>query len=124
MQLAIDFEMPIGDTIVAARGGYVAYTVSHFKERGGKDFTDKANKIIIVHDDGTGANYVHLDTNGVLVNVNDYVTAGQPIGISGFTGHTTKPHLHFVVRNLNESIPIQFRKKKNIGRKSGVWVKN
>lgn len=121
---AIDFKMPIGDTIVAAREGYVIQTTSHFTERGGRDFRNKANQIIILHDDGTLAFYVHLDTDGVLVNVNDYVKAGQPIGISGFTGFTTKPHLHFVIRNLDKAIPIQFRKGKNIGKKSGVWVKN
>ena len=121
---AIDFKMPIGDTIVAARSGYVVRVVSHFTERGGREFRDKANQIIIVHDDGTLAYYVHLDTDGALVKVNDYVTAGQPIGISGFTGFTTKPHLHFVVRNFDKAIPIQFKNKKDIGKKSGVWIRN
>ena len=121
---AIDFKMPIGDTIVAARSGYVVQAVSHFTERGGREFRNKANQIIIFHDDGTLAFYVHLDTNGALVKVNDYVKAGQPIGISGFTGFTTKPHLHFVVRNFDSAIPIEFKKKKNIGRKSGIWLRN
>lgn len=120
---AIDFKIPIGDTIIAARSGHVVYTVSHFTEHGGKDFIEKANKIMILHDDGTVANYVHLDTNGVLVHVNDYVKAGQPIGIAGFTGYSTRPHLHFVVRNFDEAVPVTFEEKKNIGRKSGIWVK-
>ena len=121
---AKDFKIPIGDTIVAARNGYVVRVLSHFTERGGKSYVDKANQIVIVHDDGTFAYYVHLDTNGTLVKVNDYVKAGQPIGISGFTGYTTKPHLHFVVRNFDAAIPIEFKKQKGIGRKTGVWVKN
>ncbi len=121
---AIDFKIPIGDTIVAARNGYVVRVLSHFTERGGKSYRDKANQIVIVHDDGTFAYYVHLDTNGTLVEVNDYVKAGQSIGIAGFTGYTTKPHLHFVVRNAEEAIPIEFKKKEGIGKKSGVWVKN
>ncbi|TBN03577.1 M23 family metallopeptidase [Hyunsoonleella flava] len=121
---AIDFKIPIGDTIVAARNGYVVRVVSHFTERGGKSFRDKANQIVIVHDDATFAYYVHLDTNGTLVEVNDYVEAGQPIGIAGFTGYTTKPHLHFVVRNYDTAIPIEFKKRKDIGKKSGVWVRN
>lgn len=121
---AIDFKIPIGDTVVAARSGYVVNAISHFTERGGKSYRSKANQIIIMHDDGTFAYYVHLDTNGTLVKVNDYVEAGQPIGISGFTGYTTKPHLHFVVRNYDKAIPIQFKKKKDIGKKSGVWVRN
>ena len=121
---AVDFKMPIGDTIVAARSGYVVLAVSHFMKHGGKSFKSKANQIIIMHDDGTFAYYVHLDKDGTLVKVNDYVEAGQPIGISGFTGYTTKPHLHFVVRNYDMAIPIQFKKKKDIGEKSGIWVKN
>lgn len=121
---AIDFKMPIGDTVVAARSGHVVRVVSHFTERGDKSFRNKANQIVIVHDDGTFAYYVHLDTNGALVEVNDYVIAGQPIGIAGFTGYTTKPHLHFVVRNFDAAIPIEFKKKKGIGKKSGVWVRN
>lgn len=121
---AIDFKIPIGDTIVAAREGYVVRVVSHFTERGGRDFRNKANQIVIVHDDGTLAYYVHLDTNGTLVKVNDYVEAGQPIGISGFTGFTTKPHLHFVVRNFDAAIPIEFKKKKGIGKRSGVRINN
>ncbi|MEM6516834.1 MAG: M23 family metallopeptidase [Bacteroidota bacterium] len=120
---AIDFAMPIGDTIVAARSGYVVNTKSHFTERGGKSFRSKANQIVIYHDDGTLAFYVHLDTNGVLVNVGDYVEVGDKIGIAGFTGYTTKPHLHFVVRNFRKAIPIEFKEKKGIGKKSGVWAK-
>jgi len=120
---AIDFALPVGDTIVAARSGYVVNTVSHFTERGGKSFRNKANQIIVYHDDGTLAFYVHLDTDGVLVNVGDYVNAGDRIGISGFTGYTTKPHLHFVVRNFRDAIPIEFKENSRIGRKSGVWAK-
>ena len=120
---AIDFKMPIGDTIVAARGGRVIRTVDHFTEHGGEAYIDKANQILVYHDDDTIAFYVHLDTNGVLVNVGDYVEAGQPIGLSGHTGYSTTPHLHFVVRNLRDAIPIQFKEKKDLGKRSGVWAK-
>ena len=120
---AIDFKMPIGDTIVAARSGIVIRTVDHFTEHGGKSLRDKSNQILIYHDDGTIAYYVHLDTNGVLVEVGDQVEAGDAIGISGFTGYTTTPHLHFVVRNLRSAIPIAFKNYKNLGKKSGVWAK-
>ena len=120
---AIDFNMPVGDTIVAARDGYVVRAVEHFTERGGKAFRSKSNQILIYHDDGTIAYYVHLDKDGALVNVGDYVKAGQSIGIAGFTGYTTTPHLHFVVRNLGNAIPIQFQQKKNIGKKSGVSIR-
>lgn len=120
---AIDFKMPIGDTIVAARAGRVVSAIEHYTEHGGKSFRDKANQVVIYHDDGTLAFYVHLDTDGALVEVGDVVNAGQNIGISGYTGYTTTPHLHFVIRNFRSAIPIQFKEKKNIGKKSKVWVK-
>lgn len=106
---AIDFSMPIGEPIYASRGGLVIYTKSHFKEYGGKAFTFKANRIIIFHDDGTTASYVHLDYDGVLVKVGQRVEKGDKIGYSGFTGYTRGPHLHFVVRKERDiSIPIYF----------------
>ena len=120
---AIDFKIPIGDTIVAARSGRVVSAIEHFTERGGREYRDKANQVVIYHDDGTLAFYVHLDKDGALVEVGDLVEAGQNIGIAGFTGFTTTPHLHFVVRNFRDAIPIQFKEKKNIGKRSGVWVK-
>ena len=120
---AIDFKMPIGDTIVAARKGYVVRVVEKFTEHGGKAFRSKANQVLIYHDDGTIAYYVHLDKDGALVDVGDFVEAGQSIGISGFTGYTTRPHLHFVVRNFKHAIPIQFRQKKGIGERSGVSIR-
>lgn len=120
---AIDFKMPVGDTIVAARAGRVVSAIEHYTERGGRDYRDKANQVVIYHDDGTLAFYVHLDKDGALVEVGDIVEAGQNIGISGFTGFTTTPHLHFVVRNFRDAIPIQFKENKKIGKRSGIWAK-
>ena len=119
---AIDFKIPVGDTIHAARSGRVIRTDDKFEGHGGKSYRDKANQIIIMHDDGTLAFYVHLDTNGVLIETGDIVQSGDPIGISGFTGYSNMPHLHFVVRNLDTSIPIKFRIEKNLGKKTGKWI--
>jgi murein DD-endopeptidase MepM/ murein hydrolase activator NlpD len=111
---AFDFGTKIGDTIYAAREGKVVI----FKENSNKygksrKYLFDANYIIIQHDDGTTASYFHLDFNGVLVKKGDIVTQGQAIGISGLTGFTTTPHLHFVVHKATEkdgniSIPIEF----------------
>lgn len=120
---AIDFKIPVGDTIVAARSGKIINTKDEFKEHGGAEFTKKANEIAIMHDDGTVAYYVHLDYKGIFVSVGERVEAGQPIGIAGWTGYSTTPHLHFVVRNLRESIPIKFHKYKRLGYKKGKWVR-
>ena len=106
---AIDFNLKIGDTVYAARKGTVAWVIEHFKEHGGIAMIKKANKIVILHEDGTNASYVHLDYKGALVEPGDYVEKGQPIGISGLTGYTSGPHLHFVVREARDvAIPIFF----------------
>ena len=113
---AIDFSMQIGDTIMAARGGIVIIVKEDSKEHGRTyEYADKGNRIIIMHNDGTFGDYVHLDFNGSLVDVGDTIKVGQPIGISGLTGFTTKPHLHFVVLEPgSKSVPMYF---KGIGRK-------
>lgn len=122
---AIDFAIPVGDTITAAREGVVVLTIDHFKEHGGRDFINKANKIVIMHDDGTFAHYNHLDYQGVLVQNGDYVEKGKPIGISGFTGFSTKPHLHFVVlEEDSKSIPIYFEGLEKKVLKKGKSYKN
>jgi murein DD-endopeptidase MepM/ murein hydrolase activator NlpD len=55
--------------------------------------------------------YAHLQEGGVLVRIGQRVRAGQQIGLSGNTGFTTGPHLHFVVqvnRGMRlESIPVR-----------------
>jgi murein DD-endopeptidase MepM/ murein hydrolase activator NlpD len=114
---AIDFGTQIGDTITAARSGKVFFVKEDSNEHcRTRDCADKGNKILVIHTDGTIANYVHLDFNGALVDVGDLVTAGQPIGISGMTGFTTTPHLHFVVHKAgSETVPVYF---KGIGQKS------
>jgi len=55
------------------------------------------NYISIQHADGSVANYWHLKKDGVLVNIGDSIKAGQLIGMSGNTGYSAFPHLHFEV---------------------------
>jgi murein DD-endopeptidase MepM/ murein hydrolase activator NlpD len=110
-QYSLDFLMPVGTAVCAAREG----TVSGVKEdsnSGGADesFTNLANYITIQHGDGTFADYLHLQQAGSIVAVGDHVTKGQVIGYSGNTGWSTAPHLHFMVFNLvgtvHQSIPV------------------
>lgn len=95
---AIDFEMPEGTTICAAREGeVVAY--KNDSNVGGSDrvYEDCANYVVLKHADGSYATYCHLRFNGVLVKLGQKVAKGAPLGLSGSTGWATAPHLHFSV---------------------------
>ncbi|SDS65833.1 Peptidase family M23 [Formosa sp. Hel1_31_208] len=115
---AIDFRMPIGDTVCAARSGYIAGIVQHHKKQGtNPSYRDYANFITMYHKDGTFSQYVHLKQNGALVVHNQYVEKGDPIGLSGHTGWSTEPHLHFAVFKSKPfefvSIPILINGRKS-----------
>jgi murein DD-endopeptidase MepM/ murein hydrolase activator NlpD len=99
---ALDFEMPEGTAVYAAREG----TILNYKDdsnEGGpfSKYKNKANYIIVKHTDGSFGCYWHLKKDGVVVKKGS-ITKGQLIGYSGATGFTLRPHLHFSVkRKLN-----------------------
>ena len=67
----------------------------------------------IMNADGSMALYAHLAENGALVHQGQQVEVGQRIGLSGNTGYSTAPHLHFAVQ-VNRgmqlvSIPFRMR---------------
>jgi len=96
---AIDFSLKINDTVCSAADGYVVGVIKDYKLGGTtEDWIDYSNYITIYHPkSGLFTQYVHLIKNGSFVKVGDTVTKGQPIGLSGMTGYTTVPHLHFNV---------------------------
>ena len=99
---ALDFEMPVGTPVYAARAS-VIFSFKDNSDEGGpfSSYKRKSNYIIIKHSDGSFGCYWHLKKNGVLVK-NGPVAAGEQIGFSGATGQVLKPHLHFSVkRKLN-----------------------
>ena len=95
---AVDWTCPVGTIVCAAREGRVV-GVRQDSTVGGPDrkFRPFANYVIIKYADGTFADYVHLKPEGALVKTGDEVRVGQPIGLSGQTGFTSAPHLHFSV---------------------------
>lgn len=120
LQYALDFNMPVGTEIYAARAGKVVL-MEESNNRGGasEDMMDYANYITIMHDDGTFADYSHLQYRGVNVELGEEVRMGQLIGYSGATGFATGPHLHFVVKKTKRgggfiSIPVKFTTKDGI----------
>jgi hypothetical protein len=110
---AVDFGAQIGTPVLAARAGTVMQVEGDF-DRGGlnaEKYAGRANFVRILHDDGSMALYAHLQLDGVLVRVGQRVRKAQMIGLSGNTGYTSGPHLHFVVqvnRGMRlESIPFR-----------------
>lgn len=95
---ALDFTMPQGEIIVAARNGKVV-KIKEDSNRGcpSSDCMTDGNFVRILHDDGTMAEYHHLQFNGALVEVGDVVEQGQEIAKCGATGFATGSHLHFIV---------------------------
>lgn len=115
LEFALDFAMPEGTPVYAAREGtVVSVEVSNTKGRPDPTLQTKANAITVLHPDGTLAHYAHLSYRGSLVSVGQQVARGDMIGFSGNTGYSSGPHLHFhVYRALSaegswQSLPVQF----------------
>lgn len=116
---ALDFEMPVGTPVYAAREG-VVYGYKDDSNEGGpfSKYQRKANFIIIQHGDGSFGCYWHLQQNGVLIK-HGTVAKGQLIGYSGRTGFVLWPHLHFTVKRqlnyqMNSFVRTKFRTTKGI----------
>jgi murein DD-endopeptidase MepM/ murein hydrolase activator NlpD len=113
MLYATDFALPVGDVVIAARGGEVVAIREHFRDDVDSNW-GQSNYVLIVHSDSSRAYYGHLMHNGVVVEVGELVAQGQQIGFAGNTGYTgpTTPHLHLEVQGCRDgcdSIPITFR---------------
>ncbi|WP_030728993.1 LysM peptidoglycan-binding domain-containing M23 family metallopeptidase [Streptomyces sp. NRRL S-237] len=83
----VDFIAAMGTTVKAVGAGTVVsagWSGSY------------GNEIVIRHADGKYSQYAHLSQ--LSVSSGQSVTAGQAIGLSGSTGNSTGPHLHFEIR--------------------------
>lgn len=123
---ALDFSMPIGTPVHAARGGVVIDLKKHHARGGAsRDLAKYANFVVILHEDGTTGEYYHLRQNGVVVSIGDRIKVGQHIGYSGNTGFSSLPHLHFAVYKARshgkfQSIPILFDREPNTYSRRGL----
>ena len=94
MHNGIDVKVYIGDTIRAAFGGKVRMV--KYERRGYGKY------VVIRHENGLETIYGHLSKQ--LVNEEQYVEAGEVIGLGGNTGRSTGSHLHFETRFLGQAI--------------------
>ena len=123
MLYAVDFPINENTTISAALPGVVIQVVEH--HTGGcpsVDCIDQSNYIIIDHGDSTFGMYAHLTHNGSLVDVGDIIHQGQPVALSGNTGWSTEPHLHFEVKNIyGQSMPVKFHELSSLTNGVAFW---
>ncbi len=107
---AIDYGVPSGTPVLAARRGTVATIEQGFTASGtDESFARRGNAVRVSHDDGTWAIYLHLDPRSARVRIGDHVEAGQILALSGNTGFSSRPHLHLAIRinrdHVETSIP-------------------
>lgn len=104
MHWGIDFPAPMGTPILATAGGIIVETTTD------PDSSSYGKHIVIAHDNVYKSLYAHLSK--VDVKVGDEVAAGDTIGLSGNTGVSTNPHLHYEVYKRGKQVnPYKFLKK-------------
>ncbi|MGW6897908.1 M23 family metallopeptidase [Streptomyces sp. NBC_01727] len=107
-----DFAVPIGTKVEAAHGGVVVKAGPN----GGGDGPAYGNAIVIKHDNGMYSQYAHLSR--IDVHIGQSVEKGQQIALSGNTGNSSGPHLHFEIRttaNYGSAVnPVAFLNKQGV----------
>lgn len=109
---AVDFPVPVGTPVYAAREGIVVGSEGSSNLGGGTpEYRKFANYVIIEHIDGTMGNYYHLKQGGAVAVIGQKVAKGDLIGYSGNTGYSSGPHLHFSVSKVD---PVSMRRPMNL----------
>lgn len=114
---AFDFGVPLNTPLFAAEAGTVISVRLPTSpgdacyDGGGSSCINLSNSVTIDHGDGSNTIYVHI--NSALVSVGQNVARGERIALSGSTGYSTGPHLHFARQSdcgswWCSSIPIEF----------------
>ncbi len=98
MHYGIDFAVPRGTPIAAAGPGVVTFV----------GWRGAYGKVVeIDHGEGLTTLYAHMDKQAVKRK--QKISAGSTIGLSGNTGRSTGPHLHFEMRVSNKPLdPLEF----------------
>lgn len=112
-EYAVDIPMPVGTAIHAARSGIIMDVAGDFFEGGvSEGMMEQANYVCVLHDDGTMAIYAHLELETVKFPIGKRIERGQVLALSGNTGFSSGPHLHFAIqKNFGmelRSIPFEY----------------
>ena len=89
----VDIAVAIGNLVRAAGGATV--------RQAGED-PEYGRFVLLEHPEGFQTMYGHLSR--ILVTLGDTVASGQVIGLSGNSGRSTAPHLHFEIRQRGASL--------------------
>lgn len=103
LHTGVDFRASIGDTVFSTGSGSCSFA-------GWKN--GYGNTIVIDHNLNHNSIYAHLDTIFILDSM--YILANTPIGLSGNSGKTSGPHLHYEIRVGNSPINPMAYIKSNI----------
>ncbi|MFA1727298.1 M23 family metallopeptidase [Xanthomonas nasturtii] len=109
---AVDFALPQGTPVLAARDGVVMQVQRGVLDNSPNDpAAGGGNLVRVLHADGSMALYAHLAPDGVAVRPGQAVRSGERLGASGNTGFSTAPHLHFAIqRNADlQLVSLPFR---------------
>lgn len=135
-EYAVDFDCPVATSVLAARPGVVVAANAAAQGSGTtSDWLDykRTNFVLVQHDDGTLGEYMHLSPSGIEVKPGQRVERGTPLALSGNTGFSSTPHLHFQVMTAGadglhaRSFPFRFAASpKNVeepvqGRRYTAW---
>lgn len=100
---AVDFAAPTGTPVVAGAAGKVtkSYDIRGYEPRrvGPQDGYRSYGRVIEIASQGFNTLYAHLSKR--IAGAGAVVKAGQEIGVSGNTGNTTGPHLHFGAQDIS-----------------------
>ncbi len=95
----MDFKTPVGTPVVSPKSGTVTRTDWNWKYNG--------NCVEVRYTDGVTARFLHL--SDTIVESGQTVRAGQRLGLSGNTGRSTAPHLHYEIDRSGKTLdPVDY----------------
>jgi murein DD-endopeptidase MepM/ murein hydrolase activator NlpD len=91
----IDLQAPVGTSVRAAEDGCVVFAGSGTRGYG---------RMVVLNHPQSGLQSVYAHLQRPLVKEGQWVSRGQKIALSGWSGHAAGPHLHFEIRRGGDAI--------------------